>query len=114
MTNRLQSIKLPPDAALCVDPAYGGQVHIDADDYFAGPPEFVAEIAKSSEIMTCTTNYRFIDGRESANISLCACATPGSIGSGLSKADISQFSPTDRAFSRVQCFPASGSIPPPC
>lgn len=38
-----------PDAALCVDPAYGGQAHIDADDYFAGTPEFVAEVAKSSE-----------------------------------------------------------------
>lgn len=38
-----------PDAALCINPAYGGQAHIDADGYFAGPPELVAEVAKSSE-----------------------------------------------------------------
>ncbi|HVA45916.1 MAG TPA: Uma2 family endonuclease [Pirellulales bacterium] len=44
-----------PDAALCIDPVYGGQARIDEDDYFAGPPEFVAEVAKS------TVNYDLHD-----------------------------------------------------
>jgi Uma2 family endonuclease len=37
-----------PDALLFIDPACGGQARIDADDYIAGAPELVAEVASSS------------------------------------------------------------------
>jgi Uma2 family endonuclease len=37
-----------PDALLFIDPACGGQAHIDADDYITGAPELVAEVASSS------------------------------------------------------------------
>lgn len=38
-----------PDAALLVLPKYGGQAREDADGYLEGAPEFVGEIASSSE-----------------------------------------------------------------
>ena len=37
-----------PDAALLVAPQAGGQARVDEDDYVAGAPELVAEIAASS------------------------------------------------------------------
>ena len=37
-----------PDAALFIDPEAGGQARVDEDDYIAGAPELVAEIAASS------------------------------------------------------------------
>jgi len=37
-----------PDALLLIAPERGGQTHIDADGYIAGPPELVAEVASSS------------------------------------------------------------------
>ena len=37
-----------PDAALLVDPEAGGQARVDEDDYVAGAPELVAEVAASS------------------------------------------------------------------
>lgn len=37
-----------PDALLRLDPALGGRSRITADDYLAGPPELVVEIAASS------------------------------------------------------------------
>ncbi|MEZ6063391.1 MAG: Uma2 family endonuclease [Planctomycetaceae bacterium] len=37
-----------PDAALIIDPSYGGRVRISDDDYVEGAPELVAEIAASS------------------------------------------------------------------
>jgi Uma2 family endonuclease len=37
-----------PDALLRLDPALGGRSHVTADDYLAGPPELVVEIAASS------------------------------------------------------------------
>ncbi len=37
-----------PDALLRLDPAWGGRSHVTADDYLAGPPELVVEIAASS------------------------------------------------------------------
>ena len=37
-----------PDALLFIDPACGGQARIDVDDYIAGAPELVAEVAASS------------------------------------------------------------------
>jgi Uma2 family endonuclease len=37
-----------PDVSLAVDAALGGQSRIDEDDYLAGPPELVAEVASSS------------------------------------------------------------------
>ena len=37
-----------PDAMLRILPERGGRAHIDEDDYVAGPPELVAEVAVSS------------------------------------------------------------------
>jgi Uma2 family endonuclease len=37
-----------PDLLALIDPARGGQARVDDDDYVAGAPEFVAEIASSS------------------------------------------------------------------
>jgi Uma2 family endonuclease len=37
-----------PDALLFLDPAYGGQARVDADDYVVGGPELVAEVSASS------------------------------------------------------------------
>lgn len=37
-----------PDAALIIDPLYGGQTDIDADGYATGAPELVVEVASSS------------------------------------------------------------------
>jgi len=37
-----------PDALLCLDPALGGRSKITPDDYLAGPPELVVEVAASS------------------------------------------------------------------
>ncbi len=38
-----------PDLSLIVRPECGGRVRVNADGYFTGPPEFVAEVASSSE-----------------------------------------------------------------
>jgi Uma2 family endonuclease len=38
-----------PDACLLVLPEYGGRTHLDPDENLVGAPEFVAEIASSSE-----------------------------------------------------------------
>ena len=37
-----------PDAALIIDPAYGGQTGVSDDGYATGPPELIVEIASSS------------------------------------------------------------------
>jgi Uma2 family endonuclease len=37
-----------PDALLRLEPALGGRSHVSEDDYLAGPPELVVEIAASS------------------------------------------------------------------
>ena len=37
-----------PDAALIIDPHYGGQTGIAADGYATGPPELIVEVASSS------------------------------------------------------------------
>lgn len=37
-----------PDALLRLEPALGGRSHVTEDDYLAGPPELVVEIAASS------------------------------------------------------------------
>jgi len=37
-----------PDALLAIDAKLGGQSHVDADGYFAGPPELIGEVASSS------------------------------------------------------------------
>ncbi|MCI0396732.1 MAG: Uma2 family endonuclease [Chloroflexi bacterium] len=37
-----------PDGLLCLDEKLGGRSHIDEDDYLAGAPELVVEIAASS------------------------------------------------------------------
>ena len=36
------------DAAVIIEPAFGGQVRLDADDYVVGGPELTGEIAASS------------------------------------------------------------------
>jgi Uma2 family endonuclease len=38
-----------PDAVLMIDPTRGGQSQIDEDEYIAGPPELIVEVASSSE-----------------------------------------------------------------
>jgi Uma2 family endonuclease len=38
-----------PDAALIIEPHCGGQSRVDEQDYVVGPPEFVVEVASSSE-----------------------------------------------------------------
>lgn len=40
--------EVQPDELLCLDPAAGGRVVIDADDYISGAPEWIGEIAASS------------------------------------------------------------------
>lgn len=46
---RLDLHNMPqPDAYLMIAPACGGQARVDADDYVAGAPELVGEIASSS------------------------------------------------------------------
>ena len=48
-TVRLNDLNEPqPDLLMAVEPASGGQSRVDEDDYFAGAPEFVAEVAASS------------------------------------------------------------------
>jgi Uma2 family endonuclease len=48
-SNRLDLENEPqPDCMMFIHPDNGGQVHISADDYIIGPPEFVAEVAGSS------------------------------------------------------------------
>jgi Uma2 family endonuclease len=37
-----------PDAALMIEPKYGGRVTISEDDYVEGAPEFIAEVSSSS------------------------------------------------------------------
>ena len=38
-----------PDAALIIEPAYGGQTSLSTDGYMLGPPELIVEVASSSE-----------------------------------------------------------------
>lgn len=48
-SNRLDLENEPqPDCMMFIHPECGGQVHLSADDYVVGPPEFVAEVAGSS------------------------------------------------------------------
>ena len=48
-TVRFDELNEPqPDLLLVVKPAAGGQSRVDEDDYYAGPPEFVAEISTST------------------------------------------------------------------
>lgn len=37
-----------PDAAMIIEPSYGGQVQISPDDYVEGAPEFAAEVSAST------------------------------------------------------------------
>lgn len=50
-----------PDATLLIDPAWGGQASVSADDYIEGAPELVGEVAASSasyDLHTKLTVYR--------------------------------------------------------
>ncbi len=40
--------EVQPDALLRLDEALGGHCHVTADDYLAGPPELIVEVAASS------------------------------------------------------------------
>jgi Uma2 family endonuclease len=50
--------ELQPDAVLLIDPAYGGQAHISADDYIEDAPEFVAEVTASSVSIDLHTKFQ--------------------------------------------------------
>lgn len=46
---RLDLKNMPqPDAAMIIEPAFGGQARIGADDYLEGAPELIGEVAASS------------------------------------------------------------------
>ncbi|MGH7137217.1 MAG: Uma2 family endonuclease [Pirellulales bacterium] len=48
-TIRFDDLNEPqPDVLLALQPVVGGRLHIDEDGYYAGSPEFIAEIAASS------------------------------------------------------------------
>lgn len=47
-----------PDACLIVDPAAGGQTHIDDDDYLVGPPELAVEISSATESIDLNSKLR--------------------------------------------------------
>jgi Uma2 family endonuclease len=47
-----------PDAALIIDPGYGGQTGIAADGYATGPPELIVEVASSSASIDLHTKRR--------------------------------------------------------
>jgi Uma2 family endonuclease len=47
-----------PDAALIIDPAYGGQTGYSEDGYAIGPPELIVEVASSSEAMDLNAKRR--------------------------------------------------------
>jgi Uma2 family endonuclease len=58
-TTRLDIDNEPqPDAVLLIDPAYGGQAHISADDYIEDAPEFVAEVTASSVSIDLHTKFQ--------------------------------------------------------
>jgi Uma2 family endonuclease len=47
-----------PDAALIIEPSFGGNVHISSDDYVVGAPELVAEVAASSVSIDLNSKLR--------------------------------------------------------
>jgi hypothetical protein len=47
-----------PDAAMIIEPSWGGRVQISADDYVVGGPELVAEVAASSVNIELATKLR--------------------------------------------------------
>jgi Uma2 family endonuclease len=47
-----------PDAAMIVEPAWGGQARLSPDDYVEGAPELVAEVAASSVSIDLNTKLR--------------------------------------------------------
>jgi hypothetical protein len=47
-----------PDAAMIVEPAFGGRVRLSPDDYVIGAPELLAEVAASSVNIDLTTKFR--------------------------------------------------------
>ncbi|HET6879392.1 MAG TPA: Uma2 family endonuclease [Pirellulales bacterium] len=48
-TVRFDDVNEPqPDLLLAIEPAAGGKLHVDEDGYYAGSPEFIAEVAASS------------------------------------------------------------------
>jgi Uma2 family endonuclease len=47
-----------PDAALIIEPEFGGNVRISSDDYVVGAPELVAEVTASSVSIALNTKFR--------------------------------------------------------
>ncbi|MFO0808438.1 MAG: Uma2 family endonuclease [Gemmataceae bacterium] len=47
-----------PDLSFIVTEAYGGRVRVNADGYFTGPPELIAEVASSSESIDLNAKRR--------------------------------------------------------
>jgi hypothetical protein len=47
-----------PDCTLIIDPARGGQTHVNEDEYLCGAPELVAELSFSSESRDLGPKYR--------------------------------------------------------
>jgi Uma2 family endonuclease len=47
-----------PDAALIIDPRYGGQTGIAADGYAIGAPELIVEVVSSSASIDLNANRR--------------------------------------------------------
>jgi Uma2 family endonuclease len=47
-----------PDAAMIIEPAFGGHVTLDADDYVVGGPELVGEVSASSVSIDLHKKFR--------------------------------------------------------
>jgi Uma2 family endonuclease len=47
-----------PDAAMIIEPAYGGRVHVDADDYVVGGTELTGEISASTVSIDLHKKFR--------------------------------------------------------
>lgn len=53
--------EVQPDAGLIIEPAYGGQTGVTAEDYTTGPPELIVEIASSSASMDLHAKRRLYE-----------------------------------------------------
>ena len=56
---RLDLDNMPqPDAAMIIEPTFGGQAKINADGYLEGVPEFIGEVAASSVSIDMNLKFR--------------------------------------------------------
>jgi hypothetical protein len=70
-----------PDAVLLIDPAYGGQAHISADDSIEDAPEFVAEVTASSVSIDLHTKFSIYQRSGVREYLVWRCSNGPSIGS---------------------------------